>query len=297
MERSFEGLAGSNSGQSTITTLNALKALQKRLPEYDVQPSVGMQFAEQNKYVTWKFDPEQHKTLELLHITDTQFGHIECKVDKIIEYRDWVLARPNRFVFFGGDMVDAATIMSPGQPWENICGPQSQVYKFVELVAPMRHRILGYVGGNHERRGLKTFGDLGILIAMLLRVPYSGGRQLIDIHYGDWRPFKVDLWHGRGTSQTKGAKVMMLFKYMNDHPGAHLYLVGHLHDCFVIPCVREIRIHHKNTIKMEKYYGGMSSSFLNYFGTYAEVAGMTINDVMMLRTVLEPSGRSEMTIR
>lgn len=297
MAREIEALAGPHPSRAALSTLTALRRLQALLPEYEAEPAVGMQFGEQNKYVTWRFDPVRYKSLELLHITDAQFGHVECQVDRIIEYRDWVLAKPNRFVFFGGDMIDAATIMSPGSPWENICGPQSQVYKFVELVAPMRHRILGYVGGNHERRGLKTFGDLGILIATLLRVPYSGGRQLVDIYYGNWRPFTVDLWHGKGAAQTKGAKVMMLYKYMNEHPGSHLYLVGHLHDCFILPCVREVRLPHKNNVKIEKYYGGMSSSFLNHWGTYAEVMGLSITDVMMLRTTLEPGGKSEMTIR
>src|SRR6185437_5339647 len=284
--------------ETALAKLPGIVDLWNDLPEYEIEaPGYGMVYGQQMKYVTWKFDPTVFRSIQLMHITDVQYGHIECQVNKFIEYRDWVLSAPNRFVLLGGDMIDSTTVMSPGSPWENICDPQGQVYKFCELIAPMRHRILGYVSGNHERRGVKTFGDLGCLIATLMRIPWSAGRQLIDINYGTWKPFTVDIWHGRGAAQTKGAKVMMLFKYMNDHPGSHLYLVGHLHDCFVIPCVREIRLHQKNSIKLEKYYGGMSSSFLSYFGTYAEVMGLTINDVMMLRTIIEPDGRSEMTIR
>lgn len=281
---------------TTLAEISSVRRLWHNLPEYPIKPRLGMEYGQQNKYVTWNFG-RRYGTLELLHITDTQFGHIECQVDRIIEYRDWVLKEPNRFVLFGGDMVDAATVLSPGQPWENIAGPQSQVFRFCELMAPLRGRILGYVSGNHERRSVKTFGDLGILIATLLRVPISTGRQLIDIEFGAHRPFTIDLWHGSGASRTDGARVQMVSNYVKNHPGSDLYLTGHLHDCFVFQKFREQRLIDKQNVKIKKFYFGMSSSFLNTWGTYAEVAGMSITDVAMLRAVLEPSGKSEVTIR
>jgi hypothetical protein len=279
------------------STLDALAHLESMLPEYECRPSLGMAYGRENKYVTWRFDPSRYKTIELLHITDVQYGHVECQVDRLNEYFDWVLAEPNRFILFGGDMIDAANVLSPGQPWENICGPQSQVYQFCELAARVRHRILGYVGGNHERRGLKSFGDIGLMIAYLLKIPYSSGQQLVDVHFGQHRPFKIHLYHGRGAARTKGAKVMMLNQLMKDYPGSQLYLVGHLHDCFILPTIVWERIPGRNNVKMQKAVGAMSSSFLNFFGTYAEVAGMSANDVLMVRTILEPNGHFEATIR
>lgn len=279
------------------STLDAMDRLQQSLPGYVVKPSLGMQYGLENKYVTWKFSTEEFKTIELIHLTDVQFGHVECQVDRLIEYRDWILDKPNRFVLFGGDMIDAANVLSPGQPWENVCSPQGQVYQFCELMAPIRNRVLGYVGGNHERRGLKTFGDIGLMIAYLLKIPYSSGQQLIDVYFGAWKPFKTHLYHGRGAARTKGAKVMMLHQLMKDYPGSHLYLVGHLHDCFILPTVTWERVHSQNKVKMTKSVGAMSSSFLNFWGVYAEVAALSANDVLMARVILEPSGRFETTIR
>jgi hypothetical protein len=279
------------------STLDALARLEEMLPEYAARPTLGMLYGNENKYVTWRFSENDFQTIELLHITDVQFGHVECQEDRVIEYRDWVLAEPNRFVLFGGDMIDAANVLSPGQPWDNLCGPQSQVYKFCELWAPARARTLGYVGGNHERRGLKSFGDIGLMIAYLLKIPYSSGQQLIDIHFGQHKPFKIHLYHGRGTARTKGAKVMMVHQLMKDYPGSQLYLVGHLHDCFILPTVVWERIPGRSNVRMMKSVGAMSSSFLNFWGTYAEVAGMSCNDVLMTRTILEPNGKFEVTIR
>jgi hypothetical protein len=194
-------------------------------------------------------------------------------------------------------MIDAANVLSPGQPWENVCAPQSQVYQFCQLWAPARHRILGYVGGNHERRGLKTFGDIGLMIAYLLKIPYSSGQQLIDIHYGEHKPYRIHLWHGSGASKTKGAKAMMIQHFMDRYPGSHLYLVGHLHDCILLPQITWERQPNKSNVRMQKRVGAMSSSFLSFFGTYAEVAGLSANDVLMTRAILEPNGKWEATIR
>lgn len=272
--------------------------LRVRQEEWEgVAPTTGMQFGFQHKYVTWKFDPKVHKSIELLHMTDIQYGNLACQVKRVIEYFDWVLDEPNRFILLGGDLVDAATKLSVGSPWDNTKEPQGQLFDFCELMAPYRHRVLGYVGGNHERRTVPTFGDAGQLIASILRIPYSGGQQLIDIYYGEHKPFKIHLWHGKGASSTKGAKVMMVQKFIYENPGSNLYLAGHLHDCFILPAVRTERKLGYNMVKMQKYVGGMSSSFLETWGSYAEVLGLSPTDVFMLRTVLEPDGGFEVTVR
>lgn len=272
------------------TTLTAIRDLQASLPKYEVRYSTGMQYGRQNKYVSWYFNPRQFEEVELLHLTDVQFGHVECRVHRVKEYIAWVLSKPNRFVLLGGDLIDASTVLSPGSPWENIAEPQSQVFKFCELFTPLRARIIGYVGGNHERRGLKTFGDLGLLIASLLQVPYSDGKQFIDVHFGKHAPFKVSLWHGGGASRTAGAKMQMLHRFMQEGD-SQVYLVGHLHDAMVKFDWRTTRKPGRNDIHMTKICGAMSSSFLSHFGTYAEVKGLSPSDILMARVILEPTGR------
>ena len=271
------------------TTINKLRKMLDVQP-YPVKHQTGMVYGLEAKYVTWTFPEKVYDTVELLHITDVQYGHVECRVHKVKEYIQWVLKEPNRFVLFGGDMIDAATLLSVGSPWENISEPQNQIYQFCELFAPLRHRILGYVSGNHERRTSKTFGDAGILIASLLQVPISRGKQFIDIHYGQHKPFKVSLWHGGGAARTAGAKMMMLHRFMQE-ADSQVYLVGHLHDAMVKFDWRSERKPGQNAIKLRKICGAMSSSFLSHWGTYAEVAGMSPNDVLMARVILEPDGR------
>lgn len=285
------GLKVESQTQEWLQYLNSLLA-----PDV-VQYLTGMVYGPQSKYVTVHLDPQQFPSVELLHVTDVQFGHVECRYHRVTEYRDWVLSKPNRFMLWGGDMLDAYAAWSPGSAWENLFNPQSQVFRFVEAWAPVRHRILGFVGGNHERRAIPAFGDLGILIASLLQVPYSAGQQFIDIHYGKHAPFKTHLWHGRGAARTDGGKMQMLTNWMKEYPGSQLYLVGHLHSAMSVFKFYPVRKPGHNNVSMQKTCGAMSSSFLSTFGCYAEVAGMAASDVMMSRVILEPDGGWETTFR
>ena len=273
---------------------NGLLALLKQAPADLVPRSSGMVIGQETKYITWDFNEQPFEQLELLQVTDMQFGHVMCKVKRVLEYRDWVLAEPNRFMLWTGDNVDAWALWSPGSPWDNLNDPQSQVYKFVELWAPARHRILGYVGGNHERRAAKGFGDLGLLISTLLQLPYSSGRQWVDIRFGKHNPFKVSLWHGVGGARTKGTVGQILDRFMNQGD-SDLYLMGHLHQPMILPAWKQVR--GNNRITLKKCFGAVGSSFLDTWGTYGETAGFAAHDVLMPRCVVDRAGHYELTLR
>lgn len=274
-------------------TQSVLQKIEEMLAPDEHRMLTGMNYGQETKYVEWHI-PEELGEIELLQITDVQFGHVECKYDRVVEYRDWVLSKPNRFMLWTGDMVDAWALWSPGRAFEQIGDPQSQVFKFCEVWAPARHRILGSVGGNHERRAIPGFGDLGILIASLLRIPYSGGRQLVDIHFGKHKPFKISLWHGVGGARTKGtvAQTLQRFAQKGD---SQLYLMGHLHQPMIIPFWKEQR--QERSVTLQKSFGAVGSSFLNTWGTYGEISGFDASDVMMAKATLEANGKWAVVLR
>lgn len=246
------------------------------------------------KYISWDFRQAKFSTLELLQITDVQWGHICCKRDRVIEYRDWVLDKPNRYMIWTGDNVDSATMQSKGTTWENTGTPQQQLFEFVKVWAPARHRILGYVGGNHERRCLTTFGDLGITIAALLGVPYSRGKQLIDIQFGEHKPFQISQWHGVGGARTTGTVAQVLTRFAGEGD-SQLYLMGHLHKPMIIPFWKERR--GEKGVRAVKTIAALGSSFLETWGSYGEVSGYAAGDVLMPRCVLDKTGGWEVTLR
>jgi hypothetical protein len=274
-----------------------ITSLVDHLPPYTVTGDTGMVFGEYEcKYVTWEFDPALYDRLEISQITDVQFGHICCRYDRVKEYRDWILSEPYRFMLWCGDMVDAWALWSPGLPWEQQFAPDRQIYKFCELWAPARHRILGSVGGNHERRATKGFGDLGLLIAKILQIPYSAGQQWIDLMYGKHAPYKVNLWHGRGNPRTLGTVAQMVDRHIQQ-TDADLCLIGHVHTPLIAPIWKQYRDRSHRQVRLRKCFGAVGSSFMDFFGTYGETMGMRGHDVLMPRLILTPDGRSELTLK
>jgi len=278
--------------KTTIDWAARIAAVLDKSPKPQAAISGSMVYGDQVKRVTVRVDSKRYKNIELCHLTDVQFGAVSCQEKKLVEYRDWLLSEPNRFWLWGGDMIDAATKMSVASSYDNKFEPTAQAYHFIELMAPARHRIIGYVGGNHERR-IKDF-DAGSFIASWLGIPYSAGKQLIDIHYGDHKPFGVQLFHGKGAAGTKGSKAQMVHRVMQEGD-SQLYLVGHLHDALLLWDWRTRR--QGDSTALQKICGGMSSSFLEHWGSYAEVAGMSPTDTMMIRCILEKNGHWEVTMR
>ena len=262
---------------------------------------VGQEEGQEVKVVTYNFDdskrfPKALSQVELLHLTDLQLGSKGFQRAKFVEYRDWVLGVPNRFVFLGGDVIDAATVLSIASPYDNTGEPIDQVDDAVEILKPLQvaGRLLGYVGGNHERRTIKTFGDCGRLIARALEVPYSRGVQHVDIRFGKHQPFKVSLWHGTGGAATKGTLAQKLHRLMNKGD-SQLYFMGHHHQAMVLPGWRQER--DRGRIKLRKIMGVASTSFQAWWNSYAEVAMLEPSETMMGRAILEPSGHWEVTLR
>lgn len=281
-----------------LTLQDYLDELKEIAPPDVVKIESSMVKRRQTRHVSVDIDPDDvYKSVEIMMLTDVQYGHLDFNRDRFIEYRDWLLSKPNRFCVFGGDMIDAATLTSGGKAYENRGTPLDQTFEFCKLAIPLRHRVLGYVGGNHERHGYPSLGgSIGQLIATMMRIPYSDGQQFIDIQYGAWEPFKISLWHGTGGSRTPGAQMNVLSRFMQQGD-SHLYLMGHLHCAMVRPAWRIKRGYRGQPVGLEKYYGIISSSFLDYWGTYSEIVGFNPSETMMGRVILEPNQHMEVTLR
>ncbi len=87
----------------------------------------------------------------------------------------------------------------------------------------------------------------------------------------------------------------MIHRYMMQADSS-VYWVGHLHDFLYVGDCREVR-DGQGEIKIQKYCGVMSSSFLEHFGTYAEVMGLSAGDIQMWKLQLFPDGKWAMVGR
>lgn len=246
-----------------------------------------------HSFVEWDFSARRWPRLEILQLTDIQYGSAYCREDKVREHVKWVLAAPWRRVVFGGDMVEAFNYLkSPGTPADQKPGSvMDQVKQAVSIYQPIAGRVLGYVSGNHERRHM-ALGDLTGLVAEALGgIPWAPGRQHIAIRFGAWqkRAFRISMHHGRGSAMTRGSIVNALER-MALQDDCDLFLMGHLHQSNAIHIPRPVWDEQAGQVVVRDSWAAMGSSFLSHYGSYADVAGYRANKLHMPLAVLERDG-------
>lgn len=235
---------------------------------------------------------------------DEQLGHVTCDEARIKKDIQWVEKNPQCLVMLLGDAIDSATKESPGSVKENKpaegtigpSGPIRQAMAYVDMHRSIRDRIIGYVGGNHERRIDKalTEGGAGVrLIAEGLstpdhRIPYSGGILLLDVR---WRGhlWTFTLFHGAGAASTAGSRTQRLQRNMLLSDSL-ITLSGHLHD-EMKTSRRFVRRAPDGKIEIAKQTALQCGTYLQYIGSYGEVGGMSPTGPDMIVIELLSDGR------
>jgi hypothetical protein len=227
---------------------------------------------------------------------DEQLGHVTCDETRIKKDIDWVEKNPQCLVMLLGDAIDSATKESPGSIRENKVGPIQQATRYIEMHRPIQDRIIGYVGGNHERRIDKALSEGGAGVRLIAeglstpdyKIPYSGALLLLDLH---WRGhlWTFTLFHGAGAASTPGSITQRLQK--NIHlTDSLITLSGHLHS-EMKTSRRFIKRGGDGKVKVAKQTSLQCGTYLQYIGSYGEVGGMNPTGPDMIVIELKSDGR------
>src|SRR5437660_3162115 len=75
--------------ENLSTTVDRMALLRKQFKKNPLEVSYGMRFADQFKRVIHTASTKKFDEIELLHITDVQYGAVSCSEKRMLEYRDW----------------------------------------------------------------------------------------------------------------------------------------------------------------------------------------------------------------
>jgi len=140
-----------------------------------------------------------------------------------------------------GDYADCITKNDPRFDMEGLADwvrrgniVESQRRKARELFEPIRDKCLGLITGNHEEDIHKKLQiDFTRNLCYDLDVPYLGYSCFYLLNFkressNESHQIIIHGWHGAGSAQTEGARLMRLMRLVNEVQ-AHIYLMGHLH--------------------------------------------------------------------
>jgi hypothetical protein len=174
---------------------------------------------------------------------DSHLGSIDSAED---DFRSAILEctnRKNSYALGIGDYADCITKNDPRfdldglAPWVekgNIV--ESQRIRVVELLKPLSKtgKLIALGTGNHEEEiHLRHQIDMTRNLCRDLKVPYAGYSCFVVLKFrrensSEAHEYIWHSWHGAGSAQTEGARLMRLMRLVNDIQ-AHIYTMGHLH--------------------------------------------------------------------
>ena len=109
----------------------------------------------------------------------------------------------------------------------------SQRRRSEEIFKPLQEQLIAIGTGNHEEEIHRRHDDDIIRnVCRDLNVPYAGYSCFIVLKFiragKTTHTLTIHSWHGAGSAQTEGARLMRLSRLVNDIE-ADIYLMGHLH--------------------------------------------------------------------
>jgi len=204
------------------------------------------------------------RSIKLYPIADVHLGAKECDLANFRKFLEKIRLSEDSYIVLVGDLINNATRNSVSSIYEETLSPSAQCDLAVELLEPVKDRILGVVSGNHELRSVKDtdldptrficerlgIGDLFRQNFAFLRISLEKG-NISD-------SYAIYMTHGKSaTKQKKFAQSAI--------EGVDAIITGHVHDGNISKHSR-ISINQKNAIKVKSIVSITAASWLNYGG-------------------------------
>jgi len=198
--------------------------------------------------------------LRLYCISDVHLGSPDCDEDLFLHDLEVIKNDDAARLILNGDLLQYDTKKSRGDVYRQKYPPGQQKRLMRQFLKPVKDRILGMVGGNHDEG--RTDEDATPIqdIAEWLGVPYCEGEALFRIAVGSKRkngkPAVYTLYctHGWTGSRFIGGKALNLHR-LSEIVLADVYVISHTHqqmafpDSYYVPDLRN-----NNVMQVTRYY-------------------------------------------
>lgn len=204
------------------------------------------------------------RTVKVYGIADVHIGAKECDLDGFRAFiSERVAPDPDAYICLVGDILNNGIRDSVTNVYEETMPPSAQVETAVEILTPVKDKILGAVGGNHEYRSKRAVDWDPMFQAMtLLGIPELYRQNMAFIRVVLERGVTRDhyaLLLAHGSSDAKRQRFDAVIE------GVDAVITGHVHRGAVQrPC--RIVFTNRNTITVRPHISLVCESWLKYGG-------------------------------
>ena len=182
---------------------------------------------------------ENLQSLEIHPFADWHIGDSSCNKELIKRQIEELAQKDNAYAILNGDLLNNATKTSVSDCYAEEMPPMQAIEYLVNLLSPIKDKILIINQGNHEARTYRTDGiDISSIVASQLGIAdrYCREGGLLFIRFGkntaenknrkQW--YSIYCTHGTGGGRKEGAKAIRLAD-MASIVDADIYIHSHTH--------------------------------------------------------------------
>lgn len=225
------------------------------------------------KVITREYSKDM-EYLMLYPISDVHWGAAECLEREFEDYLERIKNDPTAAVLLAGDILNNGIKSSKTDVYKEKYPPDIQKEMMIDLLEPIKDKIVAGVAGNHEYRTVKeSCQDVmkDIFWALQIRDRYTPDAAFVKISLGrqlSWKPatYMIYLSHGNGGGATLGTGVSRQDNYQLSIEGIDISITGHTHKPMKVPSARLVFDPRNNKIIKSNTLIFVCTSWLDYGG-------------------------------
>jgi hypothetical protein len=179
----------------------------------------------------------QYKHIRFVIISDVHYGNPLFSLKHFQRTIDFIKNHDDVFAALNGDLLECATKSSKGNVYRQVQSPKQQRDDIIDILKPVKHKLVGMTTGNHELRLQDADADFSEDIAKALEIPYRPAGMFYKLTFGrgnsshDSKPYTFrGYWtHGYGGARTKSAKAVKAER-LSAFTVSDFYAMSHDHD-------------------------------------------------------------------
>ena len=220
--------------------------------------------------------------IRIIPLADAHFGSKEFNETLWHNTLKRIQDEPDCFCVLVGDLIDNGLKNSVTNIYEATCSPSVQKEWLYNELLPIKDKVLGAVGGNHERRSNKEADDdplYDVMVRLGREDVYRQNIAFLQIaltylakdsqkhmkkrerHHCS---FYFAITHGAGGGQYIGSSANRVQTFGNSIEGIHCLITGHTHKPVTFPVT--FLLFNNGAVVRRQYVVAVASSFLNYGG-------------------------------
>lgn len=175
--------------------------------------------------------------VNLVGLGDLHIGSKQTNEALIEDAINYIVNTPHTYVTLNGDLIDCVTRQSKGDIYSmKYTSPDEQFDRVLELLTPIKDRILFITKGNHDGGHRSEGHDYNKQLALIFNLVdcYHPVAGYLEIRVGkkpnNKKPFVYSVYvtHGSGGGSTPGGKANALNKFANV-VASDIVLLSHMH--------------------------------------------------------------------